>query len=107
MSKKSEFERLIAGEKPMAAYYKAVGEDFFYSDRDKFQTASDDGILIKQRFFIKNKAQAFKLFYEVYSNSENVWRLHIYHLLKRIGQNFWNADLEEIEGIILGYRRMP
>lgn len=90
----------------MAAYYKVVGEEYYYEDREKFRSAVSRSDLVLVKFFIQNEGQAFRMVYETYSKPDNAWRLQIYHFLKKIGQTLWNDDLEEIEGILLGYRGM-
>lgn len=106
MLKLTEYERIMAEKKPMASYYKVVGEEYYYDDRDKFLDAVEKNILLMRRFYIKNDIQNFRIAYETYALPINYWRLEAYYSLKKIGEKLWNADLENMEGFILGYRGM-
>lgn len=102
LAETSEFGRLISGERLMVAYCTPMGEQFYYADRDKFESAAKSGSLKKKRFYIKNEKQSFRLVYEIFATPENFWRLQTYRVLKKIGQNCWNEDLEAVERILLG-----
>jgi len=99
----NEFERVCADKKPMASYYKVAGEDFYYDNWEKYAELCKMHILKKERFYIKNNSQSFKIIYECFSKPENAWRVELYKSIKKIGQSIWNDDLEKIEGILLGY----
>lgn len=106
MQQESEYDRLIGKKKPMVAYYKAVGEPYYYRDRDKFINGAKDGLLVWRKFFIKNEKQDFRMSYEVFALPTESWRLDLYAYVKRVGQRLWTPDLEAIESIVLGYREV-
>lgn len=98
-----ELDMLLAQKKPMAVFYKAVGELCDEKDGQEFYPHVIKGDIVKKRFFIKNTGQNFRLVYTVYCLKGEEWRVEIYREIKKIGQDLWNEQLEKLEGWLLGY----
>jgi len=94
---------MLEGRKPMAIFYRAVGENFDETDGQPFAEHVAAGAMKRTTFFIANEGQGFRLKYTAYTLPGEEWRAGLYKQLKKIGQAHWNEDLESIERILLGY----
>jgi hypothetical protein len=100
-----ELQSMLEGNKPMSVFYRAISDMFdekYGQDFDKFVKS---GKMKRLRFYIKNISQDFVIFYTVYTLPGEEWRAEMYKKLKKVGQNVWNEDLQNIEDILYGYKR--
>jgi hypothetical protein len=98
-----ELQLMLEGSKPMAIFYRAVGDEFDETDGQPFREYVASGQMTKTTFFITNEGCDFRMRYTTYALPGEEWRAGLYRQLKRIGQTRWNEDLETIERILLGY----
>jgi hypothetical protein len=99
----NELSKMLDGQKPIAIFYRAVGESFDPTDGQEFEKHVRAGEIVKTKFFISNEGQKFSIFYVVYTIPGEEWRANLYKIIKKIGQHTWGKDLEFIEARILGY----
>jgi hypothetical protein len=94
---------MLEGRKPMAIFYRGVGEEYDETDGQPFGEYVASGKMQMTTFFIANEVQDFRMRYTTYALPGEEWRAGLYRQLKKIGQSRWNEDLETIERILLGY----
>jgi hypothetical protein len=94
---------MLEGRKPMAIFYRAVGEEFDETDGQPFGEYVAAGRMKRTTFFIADEERGFRMKYTTNALPGEEWRTGLYRQLKKIGQTRWNEDLETIERILLGY----
>lgn len=98
-----ELELMLDGKKPMAAFYRATHETFDETGGQPFAKYVASGHLRRSHFFISNEGQDYRLVYIIYTLPGEEWRADLYKVLKKVGQDFWNDELEALQGSLLGY----
>ena len=99
-----ELELMLAGCKPMAIFYRGVGENFDETNGQPFRKYVESGQLTRSVFYIQNANQKFRIFYSIYTLAGEEWRAELYKQLKKSTQiGKWCQDMEIIEGTLLGY----
>jgi hypothetical protein len=99
----NELQLMLDGKKPMAVFYRATFETFDETGGQPFDNFVSCGKIEKNRFFILNEGQSYRLIYTVYTLPGEEWRFQLYKKMKKIGQTHWCKELETIEGCLLGY----
>jgi hypothetical protein len=98
-----ELELMLSGKKPMAAFYKVVGERFDETGGQSFWEHVETGEIEKSRFFIRNEGQPFTMMYTVYVLPRERWRVSMYKALKKSGQTVWCKTMGDLEYRLLNY----
>ena len=97
----NELSLMLSGKKPMAIFYRCVGENFDEMDGQDFEKYVSSGQMTKTRFFVYRSSLPSTLIYTVFTLLGEEWRAQIYRQLKK--HDGWSRDLEIIEGTLLGY----
>ena len=97
----NELSLMLSGKKPMAIFYRCVGESFDEMDGQDFEKYVSSGQMTKTRFFVYRSSLPRTLIYTVFTLLGEEWRAQIYRQLKK--HDGWSRDLEIIEGTLLGY----
>lgn len=100
-----ELQSMLDGSKPMSVFYRATSDMFDEKYGQKFDKFVKLGKIDRLNFYIKNISQDFIIFYTVYTLPGEGWRAEMYKKLKKVGQNVWNDDLQNIEDILFGYQK--
>jgi hypothetical protein len=98
-----ELSLMLKGEKPLAAFLYAEGEDEAsnLSNQD-FGTYVNKGVLLRDDHLFQ--AGPYLLHLVLFALPAEVWRFKAYHLMWEIFEKTkWNETLERMEGSLLGY----
>lgn len=100
MKRGRELASMLEGGKPMAVFYRVTSDTFDEKVGQPFDNLVKSGQIHRLKFYIKNKLQDFTIFYTVYTLPGEEWRADAYKALKKIGQNIWNKELQNIEDML-------
>jgi|GEM_PF-2219025 len=92
---------MLRGKKPMAAFYKVIGETFDETDGQPFSEHVAAGAIAKSRFFIRNEGQDFTIMYTTFALPGEEWRMRLYKALQKEGQTRWCEAMGAIEEYLL------
>jgi len=96
-----ELDWMLRRQKPMAAFYKVIGEQFDETDGQPFAKHVAAGTIAKARFFIQNEGQDFTIIYTTFALPGEEWRMSLYKALKKEGQTRWSKAMGAIEEYLL------